>query len=160
MQLSPHFSLAEFTSSAKAQALGLDNLLPADLMASAMRTADMLERIRAYLGGLAGREIPILLSSGYRCLQLNRALGSKDTGDHTRALAADWSAPAFGTPYQICRALSPQILALGIGQLIYERPRPGSAWVHTSTRTPDRPSNRVITIGPAGAELGIQQGEG
>lgn len=156
MQLSPHFTLAEFTASAKAQALGLDNLLPADLMASAMRTADMLERIRAYLGSLAGREIPILLSSGYRCLQLNRAVGSKDTGDHTRALAADWAAPAFGGAYEVCRALAPQILALGIGQLIYERPRPGRAWVHTSTRPPERPSNRVITIGPAGPLLGIQ----
>ena len=67
--------------------------------------------------------------------------------------AFDWKAPAFGTPYQICKALAPQIQVLGIGQLIHEF----GAWVHTSTRTPAVASNRVITITAAGTRLGIQE---
>ncbi len=85
------------------------------------------------------------------------AVGSSSTSDHPRAQAADWSAPSFGTPLQVCRILAPLVSVLGIGQLIYEWRRGGSRWVHTSTRMPAKAVNRVITIGPNGAMLGIQE---
>lgn len=152
MQLTPHFSLSEFTASDIAARRGIDNTLPASLLPSAVITAEMLERIRAFLSQQAGREIPMEVSSGYRCLVLNAAVGSSATSDHPRALAADWRAPAFGLPIEICRALAPAVDVLGIGQLIHEF----GTWVHTSTRRPDRPINRVITISRAGAQVGIQ----
>lgn len=158
MILSPHFSLAEFVASAKALQLGLDNSLPDHLLPSARQTAEMLERVRSYLSKRLGRPVPLLLSSGYRCLLLNKAVGSEKGSDHVKAMAADWSAPAFGSPVEICRALAPQISTLGIGQLIYECPAPGRQWVHTSTRVPERLCNRVITIARSGPVLGIREG--
>lgn len=155
MNLSPHITLAEFTASSTAARRGIDNTLPDRLMANALATAAMLETIRAYLSKLAGKDAPIIVTSGYRCLPLNRAVGSSDTSDHTKAMAADWRAPAFGTPYEIAKALAPLVEKLGIGQLIHEFPGP-NAWVHTSTRTPTKPVNRVITIRPTGTELGIK----
>jgi hypothetical protein len=152
MQLSKHFSLAEFTASDKARDLGIDNSLPAELLEAAIETAAMHERIRAYLSTLAGHPVPIIVTSGYRCLALNRAIGSKDTSDHPRMLAVDWKAPAFGTPYRVCKALAPEAASLGIGQLIHEF----GAWIHTSRGTPARPANRVITISNAGTQLGVQ----
>lgn len=157
MNLSPHFTLAEFTASTTAQERGIDNTLPVDLMANAQAAAEMLERIRSYLSRIAGRDVPIKLTSGYRCQALNASVGGKATSDHQRAQAADWSAPAFGSPYDICKALAPQVSLFGIGQLIYECPSPGRIWVHTSTRTPEIPANRVITISQAGTVLGIQR---
>lgn len=156
MQLTPHFSLAEFTASAKAAELRIDNSLPPELMPAALLTAQMMERIRACLGELAGREVPITVTSGFRCLKLNRAVGSKDNGDHPRMQAIDWGAPSFGTPYEICKALVPRLASLGVGQLIHECPIPGHRWVHTSRRTPDKLANRVITITAAGPQFGIQ----
>jgi len=153
MNLSPHFTLAEFTASTKAMELGIDNSLPDELLDNARKTVEMLERIRAYLSKLADKDVPIKLTSGYRCLALNAAVGGKGASDHTRAQAADWVAPAFGTPYDICKALAPQVSALGIGQLIHEF----GIWTHTSTRTPDGAANRVITISSAGTALGIQR---
>ena len=138
MNLSPHFTLAEFTQSATATRLGLDNSLPPELTAAAVATAEMMERIRAKLSQIAGHDVPIIVTSGYRCYALNRALRSKDTSDHIRAQAWDWSAPSFGTPFQICKAVAPLIDMLGIGQLIHECPAPGRLWVHTSSRVPDR----------------------
>lgn len=143
MQLSPHFSLSEFTDSDTALRLGIDNSLPDSLLEEAMATADMQERTRAYLSHIAGRDIPIVQTSGYRCLALNTALRSKPTSDHVKALAGDWKAPSFGTPYEICRVLSASVDLLGIGQLIHEY----GTWVHTSRRRPDKLVNRVITIG-------------
>lgn len=155
--LSPHFTLAEFTASGMAKARGIDNTLPPELLPNARATAEMLERIREVLAARAGYTVPLLLSSGYRCPALNLAVGSSSTSDHPRAQAADWSASSFGTPLQICRVLAPLVIVLGIGQLIYECPSPGRRWVHTSTRLPEKQVNRVITIGPAGAMLGIQE---
>lgn len=157
MNLSPHFTLSEFTSSAVAAARKIDNALPSDLLDNARATAEMLERIRALLSARGAGTVPLVLSSGYRNSALNMAVGSGSTSDHLRAQAADWTAPAFGTPLQICRALAPLVSALGIGQLIYECPTPGRRWVHTSTRVPQKQSNRVITIGPAGPMLGVQE---
>jgi hypothetical protein len=47
----------------------------------------------------------MLISSGYRCLALNRAIGSSDTSDHIKAMAADFRAPAFGSPLEVSKAL-------------------------------------------------------
>lgn len=150
MNLAPHFTLAEFVAT---QHRSIDNALPPALEGQAAETLAMLERIRSALSALAGREIPVLVLSGYRCPALNKAVGGSEKSDHLKAVAADWHAPAFGTPFEICKALAPRIGALGIGQLIHEYGR----WIHTSSRTPALASNRVITITAAGTRLGIQE---
>lgn len=156
MQLSPHFTLREFIASETAARRGIDNSLPAELLPAAGETAAMLERIRARLSQLAGRDIPMLLSSGYRSPALNRAIGGSRNSDHQLACAADWTAPAFGTPTEICRALADELRELGIGQLINEFPD-RNGWVHTSTRAPARPINAVISITARGTFAGIQE---
>lgn len=148
MKLTPHFSLEEFTATTHRN---IDNSLPQGLMSNALKTCNMLERIRTYLSQLKGQDVSIILSSGYRCLQLNRAVGSSDTSDHLQALAGDWTAPTFGTPYEICMALAPQVSNLDIGQLIHEFGR----WVHTGERQPAKPVNRIITIDSTGTRAGI-----
>ncbi len=150
MQLTPHFKLAELTASGRAWAAGIDNTPPPELMPRLVRTAEMLERIRSTLG------VPIIVTSGYRGRKLNELVGGVTSSDHTQGHAADIIAPRYGTPYQVAKALAPMVSVLGIGQLIYER-FGASAWVHVSTRVPDKPANRVITMTRDGAQLGIQE---
>lgn len=149
MKLSPHFSLTELTRSSTAAALGLDNTPAPEVVPRLIRTAEMLERIRTALG------VPVTVTSGYRAPAVNRAVGGVTSSDHAQGHAADIIAPGFGTPYQIAKKLEPLIDAMGVGQLIFEHVA-GKTWVHVSTRTPDKISNRVITIGNSGARLGIQ----
>jgi len=151
MKLSPHFTVAEFTASDTAARMGIDNSLPEDLVDNAIATAQMLERIRYYLGKFDGTPVPIILSSGYRCPELNRSIGSGKTSDHLKAMAADFKAPAFGSPFEVCQALEPMVDKLQIGQLIFEFNR----WIHVSIRTPDKPVNRILTISGRGTEPGI-----
>lgn len=152
-QLTANFSLAEFTASDTARRQHIDNTLPDALRVTAVQTCSMMERIRARLCTLAGREIPIAVTSGYRCAALNSAIGSVATSDHPRAMAVDFKAPAFGTPYEISKALAPLVSELGIGQLIHEF----GTWVHVSTRRPSSDVNRIITISSHGTVAGIER---
>ena len=149
MQLTQHFTLAEFTASSTAQRLRLDNTPPPELVPRLVRTAEMLERIRSTLC------VPVVVTSGYRAWAVNKAVGGVTTSDHAQGRAADIVATTYGTPLQIARTLAPLVSVLGIGQLIYEHIG-NSAWVHVSTRVPDKPVNRVITITSSGTQLGIQ----
>lgn len=148
MNLTPHFTVAEFTASQTAARRGIDNSLPAGLLMTAKETCELLERIRSHLGNH-----PVILTSGYRCLELNAAIGSRSTSDHCRAKAADFKVPGFGTPYEVCRALELVTNELGIGQLIHEY----GGWVHVSTERPKNPVNWILTISRRGTEVGIRE---
>lgn len=150
MQLTKHFTLAELTASGKARSLGLSNTAPPEIVPRLLRTAEMLERIRATLG------VPVIVTSGYRAPAVNKAVGGVTSSDHMQGHAADIVAPGYGTATQIARTLAPLVSTLGIGQIILEGVK-GKQWVHVSTRVPDKPANRVITITDKGAQLGIQE---
>ena len=145
--MTPHFTLSEFTASDTAARLGIDNDLPIELRENALKTLEMMERIRFHI------DAPITISSGYRCEALNRAVGSKPGSDHTLAFACDFKAPKAGSPFQIAASLAPVFKIIGIGQLILEF----GTWVHVSTRIPDKVINRVITIDKNGTRAGIWQ---
>ena len=150
MQLTKHFTLAELTASGKARSLGLSNTAPPEIVPRLVRTAEMLERIRATLG------VPVIVTSGYRAPAVNKAVGGVTSSDHMQGHAADIVAPGYGTATQIARTLAPLVSTLGIGQIILEGVK-GKQWVHVSTRVPDKPANRVITITDKGTQLGIQE---
>jgi zinc D-Ala-D-Ala carboxypeptidase len=147
MKLSPHFSLDEFTDSDTALRLGIDNSLPDNLLQTAKETAEMMEGIRGFLIGL-----PIIVSSGYRCLQLNSAIGSSSTSHHILMKAIDFKAPEYGSPYDICVALVDQMDKLGIGQMIQEH-----SWVHVSAKMPSKLINRVLTLRGGGYIVGVHK---
>lgn len=148
-KLTRHFTLEELTRSATADRLGLANWPTVDDLKRLQATADMLQRIRDTLGSA------VVVTSGYRAPAVNKAVGGVTSSDHARGQAADIVVPGYGTPYQVAKALAPLVSVLGIGQLILEGVK-GKQWVHVSTRVPERPVNRVITITDAGAQVGIQ----
>jgi hypothetical protein len=143
MNLSEHFTYAEFTHSETAQRIGVDNDIPVELLHNAQATAAMLERIRAFLG------CPMTVTSGYRCLAVNRALKSKDTSDHVHALACDFVCPPT-PPLLIAQRLAAVMDELQIGQLIYEH-----TWIHVGVSVPEKANNRVLTVQPWGYSTGI-----
>lgn len=122
MRLSPHFTLAEFTLSQTASRLGIDNTPPPEALESLKLVAQGLEGVRILLG------VPIIISSGYRCLALNRAIGSKDSSQHILGQAVDFEAPGYGSP----RIVMDRIIDSGMDfdQCILEYPPDG--WVHMS----------------------------
>lgn len=120
MNLSEHFTLAEFTFSQKAIRFGISNEPNKSEIENLKHTAEGMERVRTILGNL-----PIHITSGFRCLRLNAAVGSKATSAHVDGYAADFICPSFGTPLEICRKLAESDLVFD--QLIHE-----GTWVHIS----------------------------
>jgi zinc D-Ala-D-Ala carboxypeptidase len=141
--LSPHFSLEEMILSQTAARMGNPNLPSDAALANLTRLADVLEDVRTLLGG-----VPILISSGYRCEQVNDACGGAKNSAHISGLACDFSAPAFGPPYDICVKLQPHMHELGIDQLIYEF----DAWVHLGLSA-SNPRAQCLTINHTGTNV-------
>ena len=84
LMLSEHFSVDEFTFSATAQAMGIVNSPGSSELANLrFLCREVLEPARAVIGE------PIHITSGYRCLALNRAVGGVAQSYHVRGLAAD-----------------------------------------------------------------------
>ena len=100
IKASPHFSIEELTFSETATRKDIDNTPSDEVLDNLLITAWSMENVRELLNNN-----PILISSGYRCLELNTLLGSKPTSAHTRGLACDFTCPKFGDPDDIVDAI-------------------------------------------------------
>jgi hypothetical protein len=100
MQLTPNFSLAELTVSETAARLGINNEPTPDVLANLRKTATMLEMVRSLVGK------PVIVTSGYRSPELNRAVpGSSPRSAHTIGAAADFHVDGM-SPIGLCLKIS------------------------------------------------------
>lgn len=100
MTISKHFTLEELSFSEAAAGLGLDNTPAPDIVANLRLVAVVMERIRTLLGDCA-----IVVRSGYRSAEVNRAVGGVMTSAHCCGLACDFVCPAFDTPAEVALAI-------------------------------------------------------
>ena len=126
MKLSDHFSLSELTKSDTAVRKGIPNVPKDEEVENLiMVCSEILEPVREQYG------IPFIPNSGYRCLELNRAIGSSDRSQHVQGKAVDFEIPGVDN----------KEVALWVkencdfDQLIlefYKEGEPTSGWVHCS----------------------------
>lgn len=129
-----YFSLAEFIHSATAKRLNIDNTPTFEIVNNLNRLADYLDGIREKLGK------PILISSGFRCPVLNKAVGGVANSQHQKGLAADLVCADMESLEKVLRETG------GFDQLIKEhRKGSNSFWFHVSvcSRT-GKPRNQII----------------
>ena len=118
MNVSEHFTLEELSFSEGAARLGLDNTPLPIVVTNLGLVAAVMERIRTLLGNR-----PIVVHSGYRSAEVNRAVGGVTTSAHCRGLACDFVCSAFGTPADVALAILKSDIEYD--QLILEY-----GWVH------------------------------
>jgi hypothetical protein len=141
-QLSQNFTLEEMCRTSKPFAN-----VPGPAEIAAMRTlcTMVLEPVRRHYGK------PVRVNSAFRSLQVNRAVGSKDTSQHRRGEAADIEIDGV-TNADLARWIRDHLL---FDQLILEAYQPGvpnSGWVHVSFRAGRaRKSVLTMTMGSHGA---------
>lgn len=117
MNLSPHFTLEELTYT---DHRSIQNIPNEAEIANLTRLAQFLEHVKMAVGGK-----PVMINSGFRCKELNDAVGSKDTSQHRTGCAADIRVPGM-TPNEVTTAIIKANLAYD--QVIREFDR----WTHVS----------------------------
>lgn len=127
MRLSPNFTLREFTFSQTAVNHGIDNTPTPEILERLKQTAQGMERVRNNGGGN-----PVIVLSGYRSPDVNKAVGGSRNSAHMQGWACDFFVRGINNR-QVCQA----IIANGIkfDQLILEGvsdARPNGSWVHIS----------------------------
>lgn len=139
MKLSENFSLEEMTVSDIGARKGLDNTPNATEIANLMRTAALLEQVRALL------KKPITVNSAFRSKAVNDAVGSKDTSQHRIGCAADIKVSGM-SPREVVQACIDANVPFD--QIIEEF----NSWTHISVPdSPNRPPRRqALTIDNAG----------
>jgi hypothetical protein len=140
MQLTPHFSLDELTRSDTAKRLDIRND-PNDVQVANLHTlAEGLEQVRTKLNSN-----PIWVTSGFRSMDLNRAIKSKDTSYHTFGLAADFTCPGYGDVPQVMRTLANS--SIEFDQLILEH----GSWIHIAfPKGTEKPRRQMLSISSSG----------
>jgi len=134
-QLTEHFTLEEAQITNHRE---IDNIAPMVIIPVLMKTAMGMERVRACL-----EDKSIIVSSWYRCPELNKAVGSGPTSQHPKGEAVDFISPAYGSPLKIVRKLAENQILIRFDQLILEH-----TWVHISFQSnPDvKPRGQVLTL--------------
>ena len=84
-RISKHFTWAEFTKSDTAKRLHINNAITSWEVRDNIKALveDVLQPLRDAWGG------PLFINSGYRCLELNKAVGGVPTSQHVLGQAAD-----------------------------------------------------------------------
>ena len=125
MKLSEHFSLSEFEHSVTAIRCNIDNSVPSELIPHLRNLCErVLEPLRQHVGE------PVIISSGYRCRELNRRVGGTSNSQHLTGEAAD-----------ICVNNTPKLRQwylwmaenLPYDQLILEK-KGKKCWIHVSCK--------------------------
>lgn len=117
-RLSAHFSWEEALNSVAAKANGIKNVPDHKVTGNIMITASKLEEIRKVVG-------PLVISSWYRCPELNKLVGGAFNSAHMTGWAIDIRSNKLN-PYELGKV----IIGMGIDfdQIIYEY----GQWVHIS----------------------------
>jgi len=149
----PNFTPDEFFVSTTAKKLKINNYpspgQELGILTALMSTADMMQQLyNLFFDEIVRREGLILkpgekivgfyveINSAYRCLELNRAVGSKDNSQHPQGLACDFICPGFGTPEEIVKFLHSK-------KVIVDQCFNEGTWVHISRNIGPKP-NRMM----------------
>ena len=140
LHLTEHFTVVEFERSAKAIFHGIDNHVPTKYIPTLKQLCStILEPLREFAGQ------PIIISSGYRCNQLNIKVGGAYASQHTLGEAADIRIPKTAyTDWDDNKAHTDMEIAerwfnwlefhTDFDQLILETENDRDFWIHVSCR--------------------------
>lgn len=150
-----HFTFGEFSRSAVAAERGIDNTMPELAEAHVVELVDLLlDSLREAWGG------PLTVTSGYRCAELNRAVGGSDTSAHLAGWAADL-VPDKHDPRGIQGLVNFAVewlteTGLSFDQLIDERSG-GSRWLHVGIRNLEGKQRKEMLLYDNGKYIRLEE---
>ena len=145
--ISNFFTYGEFIRSETATRKGINNEPSPEALEALKMTARGMDSVRVLLGR------PIHVSSGFRSLKLNTAVGGAKFSQHMLGQACDFTCPEYGTPSEIVDALIASDIFFD--KAVTEFPEsPNGGWVHVSWTTTPRRQAFVTYDGKSYASVG------
>lgn len=135
LEFSKYFIYEETVFSQTASRNNIDNTPSEKVRLTIDRVAYKMDQVRELLN------TPVIISSWYRCKELNKLIGSIASSQHIKGEAIDFTAPKFGSPLDICRKLVSNVNSIRYDQLILEHD-----WVHISFCLDRLPRRQVLTL--------------
>ena len=112
-----HFNVSEFFRSSTAEKNGIKNEPSSDEKATIVRNINLLvDNVLDPVRDMVNT--PIIITSGYRCPQVNRLVGGVDNSQHMSGCAADFHVMGF-TPSMMYEVFLYIFNTLEFDQLIY-----------------------------------------
>tara|TARA_R110000772_G_scaffold51719_8_gene118738 strand:- start:1549 stop:2010 length:462 start_codon:yes stop_codon:yes gene_type:complete len=150
MKLTANFSLEEMTKSSTALRLGIDNT-PNDAQLSNLVALceSVLQPLRDHF------DLPVTITSGFRCPELNTRIGGSPVSDHCRGCAADIEIAGVDN-----LVLAEFLTGMTFRQLILEYYSVGiqdSGWIHISYDIEDN-KKQVLTATKVGGKTSYLAG--
>lgn len=135
MKLTQNFTLNELVYSVTAEANRIDNRPNVKVVANLKALCEnVLQPLRNSLG------CPVIVSSGFRCAELNKKIGGRPNSQHLLGEAAD-----FVVPQRNLKDVFNYIKAhLPYDQLLFEYNSSGDRWIHVSYRTDGKNRRQAI----------------
>lgn len=142
--LTPNFRLFELTGTTLDKYQDQNRDLTADQIDKLTQVARLLEHVRYVLAE------PLVIHSGYRCPDLNQAIGGSPVSQHLLCEAADFM-PITMDLGQAFRIIQKDLTTnrSNVGQLIFEtadRPYGVTSWIHISLGMPYREQARCNQV--------------
>ena len=138
-RLTPHFTLAELCKTST----GLKNEPNEAQVTNLKRLCGWLERLRQRYNNT-----PIIINSGYRSPQVNKAVGGAPNSNHVTGCAVDIG--CYGIEQTLRYATTLLDISDESGEtfdeLLLERSPKGSYWVHFAVRPPSQENRRKIRL--------------
>lgn len=148
MQLSKNFSLSELTKSQTATRLGIDNTPNEEQIENLKHLCvNVLQKVRSYY------KKPITPSSGFRSIELCKAIGSSSKSQHAKGEAVDFEIIGVSN-MELAKWMCAN---LDFDQLIlefYDESDPNSGWVHCSYKSKNN-RNQVLVYDGKNYKLGL-----
>jgi len=152
MRLSENFSLREMLYSETAARQGIDNV-PNDEQLENLKflVNSLLQPIRTVIGK------PLIVKSGLRVLELNRAVGSKDTSQHVLGEAADIEMIGMSN-YELAQFIQDNMQHDQVILEFYTPGNPHSGWVHVSVKRDAVNRSQSLTASLVSGSVQYQNG--
>lgn len=129
-----YFTIKELTKSSTAEAKGIDNTPTPEVERNLTALVEnVLDGVRAIYGK------PITVNSGYRCPELNKAVGGSATSDHVKGFAADITGGSKEENERLFNIIKHNF---HFSQLIDEK---NFSWVHVSYN-PNNLKNQTLKL--------------
>ena len=130
-----YFTIEELTRSNTAEEHGIDNTPTKEAREKLVALVDnVLDPLREMYGK------PIIVNSGYRCPQLNAAVGGAKNSQHMRGEAADITAGSKEENKKLFELIRER---LPFDQLLNES---DYSWVHVSYVSPERNRKQTLNL--------------